>query len=226
MSPHAKITRSSDELDNLYILPPARQDPQTRPWTAASSVNGAHVSTETFSRFMANVAQLPNNEDMQPVSKDLLDARLEAIEARMDARVAGMSAKLDTALAEMRADREANNIRFATVLKDIGSIQGAVAETNSRFKSVIGNVWGAALATVTVVGATLAIAISSFDSGRETSKSIAEATARMEQLQKQLEAQATAASVNQMPAPAPTSPAIQTPAHSTTTEPSATPPQQ
>lgn len=146
--------------------------------------------------------QKTDNEAMTTVSKDLLDARLEAIEARMDARVAGMSAKLDTALAEMRADREANNIRFAAAFKDIGDIKSDLLEVKGSFKTVIGNVWGAALATVTVVGATLAIAISSFDSGRETSKNIAEATAQMKQLQMQLEAQAKTAASAPQAAPA------------------------
>lgn len=226
MTEHAKISDAFADPGNLIQFPASQHAREIKSEQSHSATDATQIRAESFAKFMQATKKMANTSDMQSVSKDLLDARLEAIEARMDARVAGMSAKLDTALAEMRADREANNIRFATVLKDIGSIQGAVAETNSRFKSVIGNVWGAALATVTVVGATLAIAISSFDSGRETSKSIAEATARMEQLQKQLEAQATAASVNQMPAPAPTSPAIQTPAHSTTAEPSATPPQQ
>lgn len=150
----------------------------------------------------ASTRGLPHNDDMSTVPKDLLDARLEAIEARMDARVAGMSAKLDTALAEIRADREANNIRFAAAFKDIGDIKSDILEVKSSFKTVIGNVWGAALATITVVGATLAIAISSFDSGRETSKNIAEATVRMEKLQAQLEAHAKAAANTSTPAPA------------------------
>ncbi|WP_291585833.1 hypothetical protein [Comamonas sp. UBA7528] len=127
------------------------------------------------------------------VTKDLLDARLEAIEARMDSRVAGMSAKLDIALAEMRADREASNVRFAAVLKDIGDIKSELTGTKASFKTVVGNVWGAAVATITIVAAIVGFGLAAFDSGRETSKSISEATVRMEKLQAQLEAQAKAA---------------------------------
>ncbi|WP_159917850.1 hypothetical protein [Pantoea sp. 18069] len=136
-----------------------------------------------------------DNERMSSITREEINAKLEATEARMDARFSGMSAKLDTALAEMRADREANTIRFAAMAKDIGDIKGdlktVAADSKAQFKTVIGNVWGASIATITVVGATLAIAISSFDSGRETSKNIAEATVRMEKLQAQLEAQAS-----------------------------------
>ena len=135
----------------------------------------------------------PHNEDMQPeITKDLLDARLEAIEARMDARVAGMSAKLDTALAEMRADRETNTIRFAAMTDSIKDVKEQVNEVKEQGKSLRGSVWGAAVATITIVAAIVAFGISAFDSGRETSKSIAEATVRMEKLQAQIEAQAKA----------------------------------
>lgn len=202
MSQHANISPSSNESGKLYYLPSATQNRQLKSWQADKEVGSTPISEEPFSRFLSRVTTLPNNSEMQSVSKDLLDARLEAIEARMDARVAGMSAKLDTALAEIRADREANNIRFAAAFKDIGDIKSDILEVKSSFKTVIGNVWGAALATITVVGATLAIAISSFDSGRETSKNIAEATVRMEKLQAQLEAHAKAAANTSTPAPA------------------------
>lgn len=136
-------------------------------------------------------------ENMPPVSKDLLDARLEAIEARMDARVAGMSAKLDATLAEMRADREADAVRFASISEtfqhiksDIQEIKTDVKDQGKNLKSTI---WFAAATTIASVLAAWALAFSAFDSGRETSKSIAEANVRMEKLQAQLEAQAKAA---------------------------------
>lgn len=136
---------------------------------------------------------LPHNEDMSAaITKDLLDARLEAIEARMDARVAGMSSKLDTALAEIRADRETNTIRLAAMTDSIKDVKDQVNEVKEQGKSLRGSVWGAAVATITIVAAIVAFGISAFDSGRETSKSIAEATVRMEKLQAQIEAQAKA----------------------------------
>lgn len=144
---------------------------------------------------------------MSDVTREEISARLEAVEARMDARVAGMSAKLDTALAEMRADREANSVRFAAVAKDIGDIKADLSGTKASFRTVIGNVWGAAVATITIVAAIVGFGIAAFDSGRETSKSIAEATAQMKQLQMQLEAQAKAAASP----PATTAPAPSTP---------------
>lgn len=142
-------------------------------------------------RFEAS-ATSQHNGPMSNLTREELDAKLAATEARMDARFSGMSSKLDATLAEMRADREANNIRFVSMANAINDIKidlkSASVESTEQFKSVKGNVWGAAVATITVVGATLAIAIASFDSGRETSKNIEQATARMEKLQLQIEA--------------------------------------
>lgn len=167
-------------------------------------------SARAFARIDWDVRRYLPTEEARSVNSDItreeINAKLEATEARMDARVAGMSAKLDVALAEMQADREVNNVRFASMAGDIGEIKRELSDTHSRldarFRTVIGNVWGAAVITITLVGATLAIAISSFDSGRETSKSIAEATAQMKQLQMQLEAQAKTAASAPQAAPA------------------------
>ena len=160
----------------------------------------------------------PHNEGMNTVSKDLLDARLEAIEARMDGRIAGMSAKLDTALAEMRADRETSSHRFSRMETDLQTVNSGMAalsadvdrkltavaaQTADQVKTLKSNIWFAAATTIASVLAAWALAFSAFDSGRETSKSIAEATAQMKQLQMQLEAQAKAATDRPGPTTAP-----------------------
>lgn len=132
----------------------------------------------------------------------------------MDARVASMSAKLDIALAEMRADREVSNIRIASVAESIDEVKVSLGDYKEQIKSVKGSVWGAAVATISIVAAIVAFGISAFDSGRETSKNIAEATAQMKQLQAQLEAQAKA-TIQPPPASNQPSPAaIQAPAPS------------
>lgn len=175
---------------------------------ASQLAEKALADGESLVRIVNESPLYMDNEAMTGVSKDLLDARLETIEARMDARVVEMSAKLDIALAEMRADREAGNLRFTRMEGDLQDVKLAMStmsadvdrkltsvatQTSEQVKSLKANIWFGVATTVAVVGATLAIAISSFDSGRETSKSIAEATARMEKLQSQLEAQVKAA---------------------------------
>lgn len=168
---------------------------QTKPAAAISSGWGNAENDATYTVIDAETS-IPHNEPMSTVTKDLLDARLEAIEARMDARVAGMSAKLDTALAEMRADREANGVRFAAMAETFQGIREDIKGVQEQSKSLKSNIWFATATTIATVLAAWALAFSAFDSGRETSKNIAEATAQMKQLQMQLEAQAKAASAS------------------------------
>lgn len=165
-------------------------------------IHGDERLKEIRERIAAN-KQSQDNDGMNAVSKDLLDARLEAIEARMDARVAGMSAKLDTALAEMRADREANAVRFTAVTEAFQNIKEDIKGVQEQSKTLKSNIWFAAATTIATVLAGWALAFSAFDSGRETSKSIAEATARMEKLQAQLEAHAKASASTPAPAATP-----------------------
>lgn len=159
--------------------------------------------TERSTTFSPSSNEQPPTKQMPEVTKELLDARLEAIEARMDARVSGMSAKLDGTLAEIRADR----VRFTQIESDIRDVKsGMVAisanvdaklaatanHTDTQIRGLKSNIWFGVATTIAAVGATMAIAIASFDSGRETSKSISETTARMEKISAQLEAAAKA----------------------------------
>lgn len=155
-----------------------------------------HAPNHTPSGRLTENHELNYNNSMENPSRYEINARLEAIEARMDARVAGMSSKLDTALAEMRADREANNVRFASMTQDIGEIKSDLKEVKIEFResasSVKKHAWGAAFTTVGLVVAAIAMTLGAFDSGRETTKNMAESTMRMDKLQAQLEAQTKA----------------------------------
>lgn len=157
-------------------------------------LNAAKKFASNVGTNMGAFANLEERPHMNSVSREEINARVEAVEARMDARVAGMSSKLDTALAEMRADREANTLRFSAV-------SDAIRDIKDQGKTLKSNIWFAAATTIASVLAAWALAFSAFDSGRETSKSIAEATAQMKQLQMQLEAQAKSA-VAPQPSPA------------------------
>ncbi|AVS91420.1 hypothetical protein C8246_05930 [Paracidovorax avenae] len=144
------------------------------------------------------------------MTKELLDAKLEAIEARMDARVADMSAKLDTTIAEIRADRG----RFTQLESDLREVKGelktfpdrmdgklreSVSDTKSQIASMKSNIWFGVATTVAAVLAALALTFAAFDSGRETSKNISEATARMEKIETQLKAIAEATAAAKTP---------------------------
>lgn len=148
-------------------------------------LNAAKKFASTVGTNMGTFAHLEEIPHMSSINREEINARIEAVEARMDSRVASISLIVETALAEMRADRETNKLRFSAVSE-------AIQDIKDQGKTLKSNIWFAAATTIASVLAAWALAFSAFDSGRETSKNIAEATAQMKQLQAQLEAQAKA----------------------------------
>lgn len=111
----------------------------------------------------------PHNSNMiEPLTRPELDAKLETIEARMDGRLARIED------------------RFA-----------AMDETMRDIKTMVHNqrktIWGAAATTIALVLAAMALFVSSFDSGRDTAKTAADAQAIAAQAQ-----QETAAALTQI----------------------------
>jgi len=60
---------------------------------------------------------------MEYVQKDLLEAKLETIEARMDGRVASIEGKIDTFLAAQQERDKASDTRFSRIESDVSEIK-------------------------------------------------------------------------------------------------------
>lgn len=101
--------------------------------------------------------------------------------------------------------------REAVMDQRLKNMDGEIAKMGEGFRSVKANIWFGVATIVAAVGATVAIAIGSFDSGRETSKAIAESTVKLEQLIKAQEAKAAAPT-------APATPGAATPVPAATPE--------
>lgn len=101
--------------------------------------------------------------------------------------------------------------REALMDQRLKSMDGELAKIGDSFKSVKANIWFGVATTASIVAAIVAVALAGFDSGRETSKAIAESTVKLEQLIKAQEAKAAA------PA-APAAPSAVTPAPTATPE--------
>ncbi len=97
--------------------------------------------------------------------------------------------------------------REAVMDQRLKSMDGEIAKMGDGFRSVKANIWFGVATIVAAVGATVAIAIGSFDSGRETSKAIAESTVKLEQLIKAQEAKAAAPAAPAAPSAATPAPA-------------------
>jgi hypothetical protein len=205
-----------------------RSEPSTLSLPRNTRYTAKKLATERLQRLVPEAGNAYNEKPqsnprtklhMSEVTKEVLDARLEAIEARMDARVAGMSAKLDATLAEIRSDRG----RFTQLETDIREVKlgvaamsqgvetkltAAAADTMAQVRGLKSNIWFGVATTIASVLAAMALVFAAFDSGRETSKNISEATARMEKISAQLEAAAKAQMA--VPPTPPNSPASQT----------------
>ncbi len=131
-----------------------------------------------------------DNDGMNGVPREELTAKLEAIEARMDSRMAGVESKIDTALAEMRADRhrfDAIDKRMDSLGSDIKDVERSVRESSSSMRTTmivtaIGTVVGLAGVMITMLG----YGQDSFSAGREQGSSLSQAAADIKATQEQL----------------------------------------
>lgn len=153
---------------------------QTRPAAAISSGWGNAENDATYTVIDAETS-IPHNEPMSTVTKDLLDARLETIEARMDARMAhieGLVGNIAQSQADMR--REMDSMRSESK-----------AENKSTRTTMLVTGISSVLAIVLGVGAfnatVLSNMVASFESGKNTAtmqtaseKALIEATKALE----------------------------------------------
>lgn len=145
-------------------------------------MNSANFDAPGFQKFLDNLKKEVNtkrdnaglssdNQDMGTVTKDLLDARLETIEARMDARM----------------------VRIEGMVSNIGKSQDEVLASNKSMRttivvtgisSVLAIVGGIAAFNATV----LSNMVASFESGKNTAASQAAAEKSITEATKALEA--------------------------------------
>lgn len=131
------------------------------PERMASKVNDAAHRLDTL---LDNPGSGPHHQDMNTVTKDLLDARLETIETKMDARFASIESKLDTFGARL-------DDRMSRIEQDISEVK--TDSKNLKF-------WLAGTAVAVVLGiagvnvAMLQTMLASFESGKNISTAQAE----------------------------------------------------
>jgi len=131
---------------------------------------------------VAESAHRHHHSPMTEVTRPELDAKLEAIEARMDGRVASIEGKIDAMLARMEGRDVAYEQRFANFeqrftgieesLKDTRNAVGSLKSTTivTAISVVLAIVLGVAAFNATV----LSNMVSAFESGKNTSAAQAE----------------------------------------------------
>lgn len=188
MTEHAKISPASIEPGNLIQFPGTNTNRVIQSQHSPSAPEATRINAEPFAKFMQATVQMPNNAVMQPVSKDLLDARLEAIEARMDTRVARIEGKIDL-LTSTVATLAANQASLQQSVAD--AAKNSQTDAKSMKNTIIATGISTALAIVLGVAAfnatVLSNMVASFESGKNTAamqasseKVITEATKALE----------------------------------------------
>lgn len=171
---------------------------------------------------------------MPNLTREELDAKLELMDTRLATRIQqavdamqSRDAAQQHALEKMQAEFVARDLLYVersklqdlSAQKVLNEVAGRDAVMELRHKNVAddlakmadatkaikANIWLGVATTAAIVGATVAIAIASFDSGRETAKSIAESTVKLEQLIKSQEEKAKSTQATASPSIAPAS---------------------
>lgn len=87
---------------------------------------------------------------MNDITREELNAKLEAVEARMDGRVASIEGKIDAFLAAQAERDKASEYRFSRIETDVADIKQSLSKSFSSLKSTM---------IVTAVSTVLAIVI-------------------------------------------------------------------
>lgn len=158
-----KVTTSPLALP--FLVPdPISSDPGDR---KASEVPPESASSKSTNRPLDAAleagAQANYAEQMNHPSREEIDAKLEAIEARMDARAAETAGKIDSLIVKMDERDKLYHTQFVAIgeqLRDLRGLKSTVITSTIATGGVV----------VGLVYAALALAGASFDSGRETAQ--------------------------------------------------------
>lgn len=152
----------------------------------------------------ALIANEGYNEEMEAIGRPELDAKLEAIEARADARLSRFEERINQAIGEMQRGREelSTNIQLLSsnaekrelnMQNDLSSFRENVKTDNRDLRRVIvvtaiGSVVTIVLGIAAFNATVLSNMVASFESGKNTSANIVQATEQLKQTQEQLKA--------------------------------------
>jgi len=131
---------------------------------------GKADSRREFRRSVSSVGDdsddLPvHTRSMNTVTRQELDAKLEAIEARMDARVVSIEGKIDIFLAEQRERDKRLDERLEQGCRESDQRFQAVIRDIDRLGSLKANIWGAMATTIIILVAIGALGLTAFQAG-------------------------------------------------------------
>lgn len=132
------------------------------------------------------------DERVSTFGREELDAKLQAVEARMDARVASIEGKIDTMLARIEGAQSAHAVRFDHLAGQMTDVREDVRASRQEAKSYRIQIVLALIATgvgiVFGLGSINASLFETFGVGRGAGSEFGSLTEKVEQLRKEAEA--------------------------------------
>ena len=130
--------------------------------------NGTNPASSTI---IAKPSPQPHNEHMETITRPELDAKLEAVEARMDARIS----RIENIATDMKD-------QYKGIMSGISSMKTTAVVTG--ISAALAIVFGVAAFNATLLSNMTA----SYESGKSTATAMTQATEQMRQTQEQLKA--------------------------------------
>ncbi|MFK3815121.1 hypothetical protein ACI2KG_00675 [Pseudomonas sp. NPDC089407] len=170
------VSRSSETSEAKKLIGPEQAPSEPKLSVKSKLYLVSHTSTEAIAAHVKRGSASPNHggdshiqngypEPMNDITREELNAKLEAIEVKMDARVQAVSAKIDSFLsAQVERDKAWEKIseaRFDRIEKDVSSIKAEskkVAEDINGLKVTMAKYLGAAIVIGAVASAILGAA--------------------------------------------------------------------
>jgi hypothetical protein len=142
-----------------------------------------------------NASARPNDRRMTDLNQQLVDAKLEAVEARMDGRVAAIQATIDGFVGRMEERTLRTDERFARIEEGQRDTQASLGSLkNTIIVTAIGTVLTIVLGVAAFNATVLSNMVASFESGKSTAstqadvkKQAEETAALLKQVQQDLE---------------------------------------
>lgn len=148
-------------------------------WLSSSEAVRSSIYTSLLSSNADKPKAKSHNPRMSELSREELDAKLDATNARVDARLAAFENTVRETLAAIRQDSSEMRGELKAIHVDL-----------SYLKNIKGSIWGAAGATVIGVGgilvAMLSFGVASYDTARENTVLVSESRAQIVESQQKV----------------------------------------
>lgn len=174
---------SNTDQNKTYVTKVEQSEPEIRQVTSTASQNKESTPSpksasckKDADKKLDQIESAREASDMNTITRNELQSKLSEIESKADLRIEKFSNEMLQVIAELRVERADRDAKLAETLTKIETEQAAIKAQLEPLKNVRQTVWRGVATSIGVIAAILiaiiALGITSFDSGRDTSKDI------------------------------------------------------